>query len=300
MTNPKDMTTDINKRPLLQKVRGWLGGKPKSEALREAVEDLIEEPSTETGIPPSERLLLANILTIREQTAEDCMVPRANIDALPVTADIKELVALMNEEAHSRVPIYRDTLDDVLGMVHMKDVVAALAGQQDISIRTLLRPVLFVAPSTPALKLLLQMRQTRQHMALVVDEFGGIDGLVTIEDLVEEIIGEIEDEHDDIEPPYIMVRSDGNLLVDARLGLDDFEEKVGPFLSAEEREEIDTLGGYLFILAGKIPHVGDVIKHDATGMEFEILESDHNRIKRVRVRHIPALKNTSQTTKEIL
>lgn len=252
-------------------------------ALREAVEELIETSSNESGSPTAERMLLDNILKLRERHVVDCMVPRANIIAVDVNSDLKQLIDLMTEHTHSRIPAYNDTLDETIGMVHMKDVLVCLANQTGKPIRELLRPVLFVAPSMLASRLLLQMRQSRQHMAMVIDEFGGIDGLVTIEDLVEEIVGEIEDEHDDPAVPYIVARADGTLLVDARLKIELFEERVGKLLSDEERETIDTVGGYVFHLAGHVPHIGEKVEAPRSIM-FEILETDSNRIKRVRVR----------------
>src|ERR1700677_4834916 len=198
---------------------------PRSDAemLRETVEELIEEPPSESGISQAEGMLLANIMNLRERRAADCMVPRADIVAADVGIPLKALIDLMAAHAHSRIPIYRDTLDDVIGMVHMKDLIPCIAHNHNRIIADLLRPVMFVAPSMPASRLLLQMRQTRQHMALVVDEFGGIDGLVTIEDLVEEIVGEIEDEHDVPSTASIIARADGTLLVDARLPIEEFE-----------------------------------------------------------------------------
>lgn len=256
------------------------------EQLREAVADLIEEPSAETGVPPGEKLLLSNILQLRERKVADCMVPRADIQAIDLETPLADLVTLMAESQHSRVPVYRDTLDDVLGMVHMKDVLDCLARQRQARVRDLLRQVLFVAPSTPVLRLLLQMRTTRHYMAMVVDEFGGIDGLVTIEDLVEEIVGEINDEHDEVTPPKIIMRTDGSMIVEARLPIEEFEERVGDILDEDEREEIDTLGGLVFLLAGRVPLVGETFKHKS-GVEFDVIELDNNRIEKVRVRNLP-------------
>jgi CBS domain containing-hemolysin-like protein len=257
---------------------------PQTEALREAVEDLIEEQQTDSGAPTPEQTLLTNILNLRTREVGDCMIPRADIKAFDIEETPAALVALMAACKHSRIPIYRDTLDDVLGMIHMKDVLLSLADHRPLVLRDLLRPVLIVVPSMPASKLLLQMRQTRQHMAMVVDEFGGVDGLVTIEDLVEEIVGEIEDEHDAPATADIIARPDGTLLVDARLPIAVFEERIGAALISEaERGEIDTLGGFVFHIAGHIPKIGERLCCWA-GYEFEILEADQNRIKRLRVR----------------
>ncbi len=207
---------------------------------------------------------------------------------------MKELVDLMAAHAHSRIPIYRGTLDDVIGMVHMKDILPCIAYSQDRTIADLLRPVLFVVPSMPAGKLLLQMRQTRQHMAMVVDEFGGVDGLVTIEDLVEEIVGEIEDEHDAPPAPTLIARADGTLLVDARLSIADFGSKTGFNLPQLDGEDIDTLGGYVANLAGHVPRIGEKVA--GSGFHFEVLEMDQGRIRRLRIR--PVQKPATITTIE--
>ncbi len=258
-------------------------GSTEEVALREAVEELIEESAGPGGVPTAERMLLTNILKLRERYVGDCMVPRADIVAFDADREMNELIALMTEHAHSRIPVYRGTLDEAIGMVHMKDVLARLAFQKPCAIRDLLRPVLFVAPSMPASKLLLQMRQTRQHMAMVVDEFGGVDGLVTIEDLVEEVVGEIEDEHDEPASSPVIARPDGTLLVDGRLSIEAFEDRMGSLLSETERETIDTVGGYVFHLAGHVPQIGETVTGPG-GIAFEVLEADQSRIKRVRVR----------------
>ena len=189
----------------------------------------------------------------------------------------------MSDEAHSRIPIYRETLDNISGMVHIKDVLQGWSRDEPSQLEDLVRPVLFVAPSTPILELLLQMRVRRVHMALVVDEFGGIDGLATIEDLVEEIVGEIQDEHDeDHGAGFIEIRP-GLFDVNARTNIPEFEARIGEFLVSEEREEdIDTLGGLVFFLAGRVPAKGEVITH-SSGVEFEILDADPRRIRRMRV-----------------
>jgi CBS domain containing-hemolysin-like protein len=257
--------------------------RPDAEVLREVVEELIDEPASESGISPAERMLLGNIMKLRERRAADCMVPRADIVATDVGISLKDLIDVMSTHAHSRIPIYRDTLDEVIGMVHMKDIIPCIVHNENRIIADLLRPVMFVAPSMPASRLLLQMRQTRQHMALVIDEFGGIDGLVTIEDLVEEIVGEIEDEHDAPSAVSIIARADGTLLIDARLPIEEFTSRTGVSLDSPEEEDVDTLGGYVANLAGRVPHIGETFRN-TEGLTFEVLEMDQSRIKRLRVR----------------
>jgi CBS domain containing-hemolysin-like protein len=261
----------------------WIAPPPDAEALREVVEEIIDEPLSESGISSAERMLLANIMNLRECKIEDCRVPRADIIAADVNGNLKELADLMATHAHSRIPIYRGTLDDVIGMVHMKDIMQCLVYQQPRTIADLLRPVLFVAPSMPASKLLLQMRSTRQHMAVVVDEFGGIDGLVTIEDLMEEIVGEIEDEHDAPAASPVIARADGTLLVDARMPIDAFEAQTSISLPGRDGQDIDTLGGYVTNLLGRMPHIGESV-HAGDNLNFEVLEMDQSRIKRLRIR----------------
>jgi len=265
-------------------------GKAEIAALHEAVDDLIEQADSEDGAPAAERAFLDNVLSLRDKAVCDCMVPRAQIVAIDIDSDLKDLIALMTEHSHSRIPAYRETLDDTVGMVHMKDVLVCLALGKTAMIRDLMRPVLFAAPSMPAAKLLLQMRQTRQHMAMVIDEFGGVDGLVTIEDLVEEIVGEIEDEHDDPATADVVLRADGSMLVNAMMSIEDFEANVGPFLTHEERETIDTVAGYVFHVAGHVPQIGEKIM-GVRGIEFVVLETDQNRIKRLRVRTSPKVES---------
>jgi CBS domain containing-hemolysin-like protein len=252
--------------------------------LRGTIEELIEQEETgELPASSDELTLLRNILNLHGLTVYDIMVPRADIVAVDIDITLSELVRIMSEEAHSRIPVYRGTLDDIAGMVHIKDVLACWNREQKVTLNEIVRSVLFVAPSMPILELLLQMRVSRVHLALVVDEFGGIDGMVTIEDLVEEIVGEIEDEHDDDDTPRIMEHSDGTLVADARVPIKDFEDRMGEILTEQEREEdIDTLGGLVFFLAGRVPVRGEVVRH-GSGVEFEVLDADPRRIRRLRV-----------------
>ena len=220
-------------------------------AVRDALDELIEEAGNENEEPlgQDERTLLANILSVRDRAVEDVMVPRADIVAVDSESSLAEVIDVITSSGHSRLPVYRETLDDAIGMVHIKDVLAWRGRDSQFQLSKLLRRVLFVAPSMQVLHLLLEMRASRTHMALVVDEFGGVDGLITIEDLVEEIVGHL-----------------------------------GRILSEEERDEIDTLGGLVVSLAGRVPVRGELIRHPA-GLEFEVLEADPRRIIRVKVRH---------------
>lgn len=265
-------------------VKGVFGPKNGSTSVRETLNELIEERvQAEAPIGENERLLLANILSLRGRSVSDAMVPRADIVAVEANTSLLDLVEIMTKEGHSRMPVFRETLDDAIGMVHIKDVLAWRGKAEDFSLAKIQRKILFVSPSMRVLELLLEMRVTRGHMALVVDEFGGVDGLVTIEDLVEQIVGEIADEHDLPQAPDMVVRPDGSFDADARITIEALEEKLGSILSADERGSIDTLGGLVVSLAGRVPIRGELIAHPS-GLEVEVLEADPRRVRRLRVR----------------
>ena len=261
-------------------------GRNGDNSVRDTLEELIEErDEADQPINDDERLLLANILELRTRTVHDVMVPRADIIAVGAETLHSEIIDIITREGHSRLPVFGESLDDAMGFIHAKDVLAWRSSASDFSPARILRRLLFVAPSMQVLELLLEMRVKRAHMALVVDEYGGVDGLVTIEDLVEEIVGEIEDEHDQSDEPALTSIADGSLDADARVTIQSLEEKIGPILNDEEREDIDTLGGLVFSLAGRVPIRGELILH-ASGIEFEVLETDPRRIRRLRVRSI--------------
>jgi CBS domain containing-hemolysin-like protein len=256
---------------------------------RDPLPPLLEDPgSPQSDEQSHERTLIANILEIRDQPVSDLMVPRADIIAVEASTDLDALLQILASHPQSRLPVYRDTLDDVIGIVHIKDVLAAVAERRGISLPDIVRPASIVAPSMRVLDLLLEMRKTRQHMALVVDEFGGIDGVITIGDLIEGIVGEITDEHDRGIAASLVERPDGSLLADARVPIEAFEARVGAVLDQDERDEVDTLGGLVFSLAGRVPSRGELLTH-SSGLEFEILDADPRRIKRIRVRNPPPL-----------
>jgi magnesium and cobalt transporter len=273
-------------RNLLRLIR-----RPRAGDLRETIDEMIGEVAAaplndgDTAITPQERVLIGNILKLHDRAAADVMVPRIDITALDLEEPFGDVVKCMVEHGHSRVPVYRETLDDVIGYVHVKDVLAPVADRRPTKLARLLRKVLFVAPSVPILDLLVQMRQARTHIAMVVDEFGGIDGLVTIEDLIEEIVGEIEDEHDVVaDGPALVDRPDGSIIADARTPIEALEEHQGTRLRlVGDQEEVDTLGGLVFTLAGRVPQRGEVIAHPG-GLQFEVLDADPRRIKRLRVK----------------
>ena len=270
----------------LSRLRALLRLLRRPRGQRETIDALVATAATELGTPitPQERVLIGNVLKGHGRNASDVMVPRVDIVALAVDQPFAEVVKCMVEHGHSRVPVYRETLDDVIGFVHVKDVLGPVADRRPARLERLLRKVLFVAPSVPILDLLVQMRQARTHIAMVIDEFGGIDGLVTIEDLIEEIVGEIEDEHDVDVAPVLIERPDGSVIADARIPIEALEEQHGIQLRpAGDQEAVDTLGGLVFTLAGRVPKRGEVIAHP-DGIEFEVLDADPRRIKRLRVR----------------
>ncbi len=275
---------------LLDRLRQMLGRQPE-HSLRESIAELVQEAAEEqliAGEQPEldrqERSLIANVLHLRETTADDVMVPRADIVAMRLDVTLEQALQQIRSDGHSRLPVYREQLDDILGMVHIKDVIAYIGRPEAFRLEAILRPPLMVAPQMPVLDLLLQMRQQRIHLALVIDEYGGVDGLVTIEDLVETIVGDIADEHDEVQAAMVVERADGALDINARLPVEEFESRIGPVLSEDERDaDIDTVGGLVFTLAGRVPTKGEVISHPS-GIEFRVLDSDPRRIRRLRVR----------------
>lgn len=287
-SSPKPRNNEAEKKTslfsgLLGWIRGVGGAQNGEDSVRNALEELIEErEEAEVPIDEDERILLANILELRGRTIHDVMVPRANIASVSRDSSLSELIDLLTKESHSRLPVYGETLDDVAGMVHIKDVLAWRGRDGDFSLSKIQRKILFVSPSMQVLELLLEMRAERSHMALVVDEFGGVDGLVTIEDLVEEIVGEIEDEHDLDDNPKMISHPDGSFTADARVTIGTLEEMTGTEVTGGDTEDIDTLGGLVFSIAGRVPVRGELLHH-SSGVEFEVLDADHRRIKFLRV-----------------
>jgi CBS domain containing-hemolysin-like protein len=287
---------------LLDRLRGLLGLAPAS--VREDIEDALEEAAGD--VSPHERALLKNVLGLHDLRVEDAMIPRADIIAISLDASLREALAVFRDAGHSRLPVYSETLDDPRGMVHIRDfvnhlaicaemcdaptTVAEAAGKRidfdtPISDANLLKPVLFVPRSMPALDLLIRMQATRTHLALVIDEYGGTDGLVTIEDIMEMIVGDIEDEHDVAEPPEIEELDNGDYLVDARADLDEVTARLGVDFRLEDTPaEVTTIGGLVAWLAGRVPMRGEIIATPVEAYEFEIIEADPRRVGKLRVR----------------
>jgi CBS domain containing-hemolysin-like protein len=272
-------------------------------SIRDDIEDALAETDAAEVFSPQERAILKNVLNLHEIRVEDVMVPRADIIAIGSKATLKTVLALFRESGHSRLLVHGDTLDHPKGMVHIRDFVdyitepvaeqesGTVAGASVIHIDMaqslegagIMRSVLFVPPSMQALDLLVRMQAMRTHMAIVIDEYGGTDGLVTIEDIVEVIVGDIEDEHDETERPKIVESGAGVFIADARASLDEVVETVRlPVATAEEHQGVDTIGGLVTSLAGRVPLIGEAVPgHEA--FDFVILESDRRHVKRVQL-----------------
>ena len=281
---------------LLQLLQGWLrhlgSRRNGGESLRDSLEELIQNHGDEDVlIDPDERTMFANLLKFGDLRIDDVMVPSADVIAVAESAPIAEVIGVMGDAGHSRLPVYRDSLDDILGMVHVRDLLKFWGADQPGELAEVIRPLLYVPPSMRVRELLLQMRATHIHMAMVVDEYGGTDGLATIEDLVDEIVGEIQDEHDTDEPPALIDKPGGVVEADARAPVEELERRVGfNLLTGDDDEDIDTLGGLVFSLAGRVPARGELIVHPS-GLQFEIVDADPRRIKRLRIQQVPPAKS---------
>lgn len=281
-------------------LRALLFGDTEEQSLREQIEDAIDEHEHDeerdlsssggrggkgknADLSPLERQMLRNLLHFGEMTADDVVVPRADIIGISETASFKELVDLFVEAGHSRLPVYRDNLDEIVGMIHIRDAFAILANGKapPKTLTSLIRQPRYVPVSMGVLDLLAEMRSTRTHLAIVLDEYSGTEGLVTIEDLVEEIVGDIEDEHDDEPEALFVALDDGMWDADARAELEDVAEAISPEL-AEIEEDVDTLGGLAFVLAGHVPEPGEVLLHDS-GWRLEVTQGDERRVTRIRL-----------------
>lgn len=313
---------------------GWLQalrtkfGLPGGQTLRASLEDALKSAGDGQSLSAEEREMMLRIMRFGALRVDDVMVPRADIIAIDETESVAEALRLFDSAGVSRIPLFRETLDDPRGMLHIKDLLRWLMGEaqgrpaiegrahplpraapqapadpamapdapalelgranltKSIASIKLRRPMLYVPPSMPAMSLLVRMQTQHVHMALVVDEYGGTDGLVTIEDLVEQIVGAIEDEHDEAEAANIVTDSRHGLLAAARTPIAELEQRLGMSLRAtEDQADVDTVGGLIFTLVGRIPARGEIVKH-SSGVEFEVLDADPRRIKKLKV-HMP-------------
>ncbi|MGE4248999.1 MAG: hemolysin family protein [Parvibaculaceae bacterium] len=296
---------------LLARLKGLFSSE-RDPSLRESLEGVIASHDAQNpvdGMRPEARSMMLNLIKFADLRVDDVMVPRADIIAIEASQSIRELLERFIDANHSRMPVYRESLDDLSGMIHIKDLVRWLAERgnkarrkksakgialsalslnatdlaTEVSAVGIAREVLFVPPSMPAADLLIKMQSTHIHMAIVVDEYGGTDGLVSIEDLVEQIVGDISDEHDSDEE-LVVRNSDGTFTASARADIEELEKLLNvDFLPEERDEETDTLGGLIFSMFGRVPVRGELLRH-ASGVEFEILEADPRRVKRVKIR----------------
>jgi CBS domain containing-hemolysin-like protein len=293
---------------LIERLRALFG--MGSASVRDDIEDALEGADTAAEFTPQELAILKNVLGLHDVRVADVMVPRADIVAVASDTTLTELLALFRTAGHSRLPVYDETLDDPRGMIHIRDFVDFLASEprfglvdqppsanpspeqqtiaelgmnMPLSAARILRPVLFAPPSMPALDLLVKMQASRTHMALVIDEYGGTDGLVSIEDVVEAIVGDIEDEHDEAERPEIVASGEGAYVVEARASLEDVSKAIGyDFSALADAEDVDTIGGLLTAAAGRVPGRGEIVTGPGD-FEFEVLDADPRRVKRLKI-----------------
>ncbi len=295
----KESDSSSHEGGLWSGLKSLLFGDEESHSLRRELEDALdeydEEEQEEGAAPPAkgdlsaiERQMVRNLLHFSEHTVDDVAVPRADIIAIEEKASFADLAALFAEAGHSRIPVYRENLDTIVGMIHIRDAFAIMAGKAPVpdTLEPLIRQPLYVPESMGALDLLAEMRAKRTHLAIVLDEYSGTEGLLTFEDLVEEIVGEVEDEHDE-EPEAMLVPLDGGLWeADARAELEDVAKEIDEKL-ADIEEDVDTLGGLAFVIAGRVPEPGEIVEHAQSGWKLEILDSDGRRVSRLRL-HPPA------------
>ncbi len=314
-SDPDDERSSASQKPrLIERLRALFG--LAGPSIRDDIQDALEDNSAGTDFSAQERTMMKNVLAMHEVRVLDVMVPRADIFSVSLEMTLAEVLAMLRTAGHSRLPVYGTTLDDPRGMIHVRDLVDYIAGAEEpvpreeitpatsegpeaapekmvrslgaldlslpLSAAKILRPVLFVPPSMPALDLLVKMQATRTHMALVIDEYGGTEGLTSIEDIVEMIVGDIEDEHDADEKPVVEQNADGSFVVDARASLEELSQVLGTNLEEmSDAEEVETIGGLVTTLAGHVPVRGEIIVQGR--FEFEVLDADPRRIKRIKI-----------------
>ena len=301
------LETPADRPTLFERLSGYFKQRNGSNLREEIADALAVADSDGEAFSTAERTMLNNILRLREVRVEDVMVPRADIEAIELSTSLGELLVLFEQSGHSRMPVYADTLDDPRGMVHIRDAVAhvtrtakakksrsrkaapvaldltAVDLTKSVGDLNLIRTVLFVPPSMLASDLMARMQATRTQIALVIDEYGGTDGLVSLEDLVEMVVGDIEDEHDDDEAPLIVQNGDGDYTVDAKAEIEDVARMIGGnFAPGEHGEYVDTIDGMIFNALGRVPGRGEVVQ-PIPGFEFHVLDADPRRVKRVRI-----------------
>lgn len=285
--------TETRARPrAMAWLKNFVRGKASNsnEALQEVLEDYIEElrESSDLDDPSvdNQKELITNVINTRDLRVSDVMVPRVDIVAIDQNASLDDLKKLFAEQQFSRLPVFDGTLDHIVGSIHIKDILNCLLENRPCNIREMVREAMIVHPGLPIMDLFKMMREDKKHLAMVIDEHGGIDGLVTLNDVIEAIVGDIEDEFDHEQTPQMIEKPDGSVVADARMDIEDFEEKYGRFLTPDERDSVDTLGGLAFHIAGHIPTRGETLKHPS-GVVIDVLDADHRKVKRIRIRNLP-------------
>lgn len=291
LSSPALSAPDTKPQPsLMQAVRDWLRHaltQRHDASLKEVLEEVIEEHEEQASdrMTPEERVMLHNVLSFSDIKVSDIMIPRTDIAAVPHDITLAALKAHIQEQRHTRIPVYAETLDKMLGFIHVKDLLAMLSGDEPFNLDEVMRELLFVPPSMRIIDLLVRMRHAGNHMAIVVDEYGGTDGLVTLENLFEEIVGDIQDEHDEdeVQEDHITRLGERQFEVSARISIDTLERELGLNLVTEESaDEFETLGGLIFFQLGRVPAKGEKLNQPG-GISFEIIEADARRIHKVRI-----------------
>ncbi|MBQ3695387.1 MAG: HlyC/CorC family transporter [Alphaproteobacteria bacterium] len=288
---------------MFDKIKDIFEKHPEEEEAIETVEEIMdarEERGDDVLVDDDEMLMLKNVFKLRDKRASDIAIPRAQMVAIPVNATQEELKKVVLKDKYTRMPVYEKNLDNIVGVLHTKDLLSAILERKPIDVAKIMNHhVVFVAPSMRGLDLLREMQAKAMQLAVVVDEFGGTLGLITLEDLLEEIVGEIEDEHDMLDsPPELKQISPRVIEADARVELAALENLVGSFLTNEDKEtEIDTVGGFVFHIAGRLPYRGEIITH-ASGLKFQVVDVDSRRIKKVKITHFEGLKKKPKSKKK--
>ncbi len=286
---------------MFEKIKSLFESHPEEEKAIETVEEIMderEERGDEVLVDADEMLLLKNVFKLRDKRAVDIVIPRAQMVAISVHATPEELKKIVLKDKYTRMPVYEKTMDNIVGVLHTKDLLSAILQKKKIDISKIMNHhVVFVAPSMRGLDLLREMQAKAMQLAVVVDEFGGTLGLITLEDLLEEIVGEIEDEHDMLDKPPELKKISARIIeADARVELSELQKMIGSFLTKEDTEaEVDTVGGLVFHLAGRLPYRGEIITH-SSGLKFQVLDVDARRIKKVKITHFEFLKRKQKNT----
>jgi CBS domain containing-hemolysin-like protein len=288
---------------MFEKIKEIFEKHPEEEEAIETVEEIMderEERGDDVLVDDDEMLLLKNVFKLRDKRASDIAIPRAQMVAISVHATPEEVKKIVQKDKYTRMPVYEKNLDNIVGVLHTKDLLSAILERKPIDVSKIMnRHVVFVAPSMRGLDLLREMQAKSMQIAVVVDEFGGTLGLITLEDLLEEIVGEIEDEHDMLDkPPELTQVSPRVIEADARVELSELEAMIGHFLTEEDKEaEIDTVGGFVFHIAGRLPYRGEIITH-SSGVKFQVTDVDARRIKKVKITHFESLKKKPKAKKK--